>query len=461
MPPRPRRPPPPRPRPVVLDRFVPDFRGQILVPDNSSPNSREAAEARVKDPLWFLARQWETGEFESENGGRPVHFDVEWETSAVDHISLGGTRTALDPDTPLESAVEQEGADGSAAAWDSARLEYRFGLEAGAWNLDASEYEGRNLDWYHFNATLSSRRPRATTGRARVVPTTLYVDRMPHPRWWRFEEAGLASIDLALDPEPNALSMLLNEYLYLDANNWFLVPLEHSVGHLRRLRSTRAADTFGVTTDIAPIGAGEGGDDWGLFQIDGLGAAEEAGEFLFLPNVGGTVVEGDLLEEVRLIRDEEANLVWGVEESYFDPARGERVSRADETRPPAPAPITPVPDLVGAPRYRLAPALAPYWIPYLPALLRPSDAASAQIGLRRARADPLATGAHRQYRGRLLAESWRLNEEEIPRVGLRVQRRWRGAVDCTGEVHFWVGRRKDSGLREASAGLEFDRLEEP
>ena len=44
------------------------------------------------------------------------------------------------------------GPDGASAAWDPARLEYRFGLEVGTWDLDAGEYEGRDLDWFHFNA---------------------------------------------------------------------------------------------------------------------------------------------------------------------------------------------------------------------------------------------------------------------------------------------------------------------
>ena len=275
---------------------------------------------------------------------------------------------------------------------------HRFGLEAGAWNLDAGEYEGRNLDWYRFNATSSSRRPRATTGRARVVPTTLYVERMPHPRWWRFEEAGLASIDPGTDSEPNVLSMLLNEYLYLDANNWFLVPLEHpwdtcAVYAARgrrtpsesRRTSRRSARERAVTT----------GGSFGSTDSDPW---RKPASSSFLPNVGGSVVEGDLLEEVRLgHRDREADLVWGVEESYLDPSTGERVTRADETRPPAPAPITPVPDLVGAPRYRLATPLAQTGFH---TCLTCSARAPRHQRADRAPArpyDPLATGAQRQY----------------------------------------------------------------
>ena len=42
---------------------------QQLYATNVSVNMGEALEARIKDPLWFLARQWQTGEFEAENGG--------------------------------------------------------------------------------------------------------------------------------------------------------------------------------------------------------------------------------------------------------------------------------------------------------------------------------------------------------------------------------------------------------
>lgn len=451
--------PPRQPILPIRDRFVLAESAQILLPDNVTPNPREAAEARVKDPLWFLARQWETGEFEAENGGRPVHVDLEWESYPVEKLTVAGTATTLNPDVPLDTVVEQEAPDGSAAAWDISRLEYRFGLQVGSWDFEAAEYEGRELDWHLFEAKPARRRRAGTVSRARVVPTTLHVERMPHPRWWRFEESGVTSIDPALDPEPNVLSMLLNEYLYLDANNWFVVPLEHAVGHLRQMLAVRAVDTFGVTTDVEPLGAREGGDSWALFRVDGLGGARDAGAFLFLPNVGTTVVEGDLLEEVRFIRDEEANLVWAVEESVYDVARGERVNRADEPRAPAPGPITPTGGLAGAPRYRLATPLAPHWIPYVPALLQPPGV-SPEIILRRGRTDPAATGTNRQYQGRLIGESWRIQEEEVPRVGLRVQRRRRSVRDCTGAVHVWVGRRKDTNQREASAGLEFDFLEE-
>ena len=32
----------------------------------------EAVHARVYDPLWMLARQWQTGEFQGEDTGTPV-----------------------------------------------------------------------------------------------------------------------------------------------------------------------------------------------------------------------------------------------------------------------------------------------------------------------------------------------------------------------------------------------------
>ena len=93
------------------------------------------------------------------------------------------------------------------------------------WNLHAEEYHGRGLDWYHFDAETPRRLGRRTAGepagRARAPPFA----GMPHPRWWRFEESS-AFLEDATDPEPNLLSTLIPEFLYIDANNWFTIPLE-------------------------------------------------------------------------------------------------------------------------------------------------------------------------------------------------------------------------------------------
>jgi hypothetical protein len=52
-----------------------------------------------------------------------------------------------------------------------------------------------------------------------------------------------------------------------------------------------------------------------------------------------------------------------------------------------------------------------------------------------------------------------LHEEEIPRAGIRVVRRFQSARDPSGRLHTWVGRRKGPGRGDGSSGLDFDVLE--
>lgn len=183
---------------------------------------------------------------------------------------------------------------------------------------------------------------------------------------------------------------------------------------------------------------------------------------LFVPNVGAGVIDGEVIEEVAFVRDEDANQVWAVEKYYFDEAAATRRNRADEFGVASTAER----DVFGltdgmkhAPSYRLKANVAGYWIPYVPRLIGGQGPANDQMYLRRARSLEGASRANPQYRGRLVAESWQLNEEEISRTGVRVQRLWRFARCSDGSERVWVGRRKDPTVREQTSGVEFDYLE--
>lgn len=69
-------------------------------------------EARIADPLWFLARQWQTGEFAGEDAASPVEAvaEVDWQPLSEVRLTLQGTPQVIDPTTgiPLEARVECE-----------------------------------------------------------------------------------------------------------------------------------------------------------------------------------------------------------------------------------------------------------------------------------------------------------------------------------------------------------------
>jgi hypothetical protein len=67
--------------------------------------------ARVHDPLWLLARQWQFGELEGEDAGSPVHVRVETSSAPLARFRAAGATSAqpYDPDrTPLEVLAEAE-----------------------------------------------------------------------------------------------------------------------------------------------------------------------------------------------------------------------------------------------------------------------------------------------------------------------------------------------------------------
>ncbi|MDQ6830120.1 MAG: hypothetical protein M3081_14785 [Gemmatimonadota bacterium] len=64
--------------------------------------------AEVRDPLWFLTRQWQYGEFEGEDAGSPIDARVAYTTAPLDRFVVGASNEAYDPTTPLEVTVARE-----------------------------------------------------------------------------------------------------------------------------------------------------------------------------------------------------------------------------------------------------------------------------------------------------------------------------------------------------------------
>lgn len=64
-------------------------------------------------------------------------------------------------------------------------------------------------------------------------------------------------------------------------------------------------------------------------------------------------------------------------------------------------------------------------------------------------------------RGRLLREAkspYFLEEEEIPRAGVYVERSWQRTRWLQGRTLIWVGRRKTAGRGEGGSNLAFDQI---
>ena len=79
-----------------------------LEPRPRDNDLRRSLAAEIRDPLWFLARQWQMGEFEGEDTGSLAYIQYSGSTTAMPRWVKQGTEVALDPGAPLEQQTLSE-----------------------------------------------------------------------------------------------------------------------------------------------------------------------------------------------------------------------------------------------------------------------------------------------------------------------------------------------------------------
>jgi len=141
-------------------------------------------QAATHDPLWLLARQWQTGEFVAEDAGTPVKARLRLERSPLARFRPGANETRAEPyrtDVPLEALVEREPVQ---RAGDPGR-DLRLAAEAGLYFLELLE---------HFKVTAAGRQ-------AYVAAPTLALSASPDDR----DRAGLRYLSLMAGRVPDGL----------------------------------------------------------------------------------------------------------------------------------------------------------------------------------------------------------------------------------------------------------------
>jgi hypothetical protein len=87
--------------------------GIRLEPGVRRVDSSEGLQARIRDPLWLLARQWQFGEFAADDAGSPARVDLDGESARLTRYRLGplvtGDATPFSAGSPpVETLVERE-----------------------------------------------------------------------------------------------------------------------------------------------------------------------------------------------------------------------------------------------------------------------------------------------------------------------------------------------------------------
>ena len=257
-------------------------------------------------------------------------------------------------------------------SWNPERMEYAFSVATrfrdGECVLTAPEYSEGHLDWYAFDSNPASigAAPRVSTEIMRTaIPSPVGFGGMPAARFWEFEDAQVDFGSVDAGPT-DLLRMLLVEFALAYGNDWFVIPVELDVGSLYQTRSVVITDTFGVRTLIKSSGeSGETNAGWRMFQHSSVKAGigrRPSRICSFYRHRCSRVWRVRPIEEVLFLRDEMANMAWGVErlvESVSEQPLN-RFEQQPSLPPPGPT------QTAGKLSYKLESEVPDYWIPLLP-----------------------------------------------------------------------------------------------
>lgn len=426
-------------------------------------------------------------------------------------------------DLALEPA-EPGAARGASPYWNPHRLEYGFGLRSNGvqpeLRLDAQEYTDGRLDWHSFTVSAGVAPPGAPVlGNAPIdfrpkrppMPTVARYPGMPADRYWEFEDGkinfgrmGAAKSDLA--------RLAVMEYALVFGNDWFVLPVTLPVNALYKVERFNITDNFGITVPIPP-GANLDGSQWTMFEMSTRPSPQlpraRLDDCIYLcPALHSR--EGPPLEQVSLMRDEMANLVWAIEKKVQGTSGEPLDRRFESTRLSTQQSLLPSlgaqPVPGAAPlKYTLQTPVAAHWIPFLPVKREGASALDWSIQLQRGvvvqhylvDGQRLAEPRNAQYaaviarlrntpfvepkpeqaglqgfmfhpRGEILratpadaaslltTDFLRIEDEEVPRDGVVVQRAFNYARDANGRGLLWIGRSKKTARGEGASGLRFD-----
>ena len=381
--------------------------------------------------------------------------------------------------------------------WIPERTEYAFSIAAPGPDaetvLAAGELDTGELDWPDFDLLASSVATAAASqvslgavpadvpgGDASVViaglPAPVTFRGMPNRAWWGFEDAAIDFGSITAPVESVTTSVLV-EFAMCYGNDHFIVPIRLPIGSVLRVDSLVVTDTFGEVLQVRSVADVDGvAGSFRLFEhavpvpADGTLARDPL--FLLFPTAG-EVLYGPALEEVHFVRDEAAELVWGIEETALGPDGVPADRTADALAHFLPLVPTPADGTTPPARtYVLRSDVEANWFPFLLSY-PPSTPAGPAPATQLAMADvpPLAVGQPAPLPwGRILAPfapvvpaaggpaqpGVLMPLEEITRVGTQVVRAWRYARWTDGKQLSWVGRRARPGRGPGASGLSFD-----
>lgn len=411
-----------------------------------------------------------------------------------------------------------DGGNESKDCWNIRKLGYETEVTQGKNCYVAEDYDSGKLSWYSFDKKgaddLSSKSSEIKM--LSYIPTPANIPGAPASRLWEFEERCVNMGEYE-NPYNFIGSVAMMQYITMFSNDWMITPLETETGTVLDVEGIMVKDSFGdrhfiskraqeldklqfkleypKTHPKSPISNVDKDfeklsytDRWDMFSCsyDDAYAKQNftTSRGLFFPPTVLRCEESRPIEEVQFLRDEMANMVWGVETTLNNKCGGTMdgktlsdsvLSEVDETNLAVAGSKEPITKDDEAEYSLLIQNRVPMnWIPFLPEQIPGS---CREIAFRRATMpifynDGNENSVYKKVRPStsLLAAKrdenkcvipLYINEEELASCGVKVVKTAQRTRWFLGKSFNWVGNREIISEYQANSGLMFDELISP
>lgn len=461
---------------------------------------------------------------------------------AFDGVALYGDLSSGKATAPLAEeyckwfekryAVSGQDAKSSVSSkWNNRSMGYDASMGISQGSLESKDYHGGRLTWYSFDAAVDNRNeiiggilralvnrksalpaPQAENASEEIyaLPTLASYPGAPSKRLWQFEDHKVY-LGNSSEKEQAQGNIILMQYASMYSNDWMLVPLQTRLGRYIEVEELKVWDTFGGKPRTV-----KGSDNtlysdktWGMFNISPSSPSDKASlKGLLMPPVFADTLEGKPVEEVQFLRDEMANMVWGVEtvlpdgtgktldaqeysqgvadyikeynekqyeSKLYQQTNGRLTVAKKSLREEIEVDSTRLHDY----KYTIQSKVPLNWIPFLPQRFNDPEGSNRETILRRGKMpcfvyDPSKTASDHLLAVRPVSSLIRtemkedgnrkkevpfyVNEEEVLQTGIKIVKNYQRARWFDGKVFYWMGTSRQLSKMDANSGLVFDKL---
>ncbi|WP_290949524.1 hypothetical protein [Fibrobacter sp.] len=382
--------------------------------------------------------------------------------------------------------------------WSTEKLGYEVGMKLdntkNSLTYSTECYDSGTLSWYSFDGSGELPKPlESETKEWTTIPTPATFPGAPAQRLWEFEDRKV-QMGNSVPDERFISAATMMQYVSMYGNDWMISPIEVETGTVINVKQIEVIDTFGEPRVIDK--SAEDIDNnkintppinrWSLFGTTKPDAYKNddfsINKGLVCPPTVLRCEESAPIEEVQFLRDEMANMVWGVENKINDGCGGTMDGKTlsdavfeDVDRHNALENSNTSEKAKNDAKYSLLiqNRVPLNWIPFIPE--QKSD--KCNIFMRRAKMpifyknedptkDPyLPTRPSTQLLGAKGAgvsdneyKPFRIDEDQFGGYGFKVTKTAQRTRWFNGESFCWLGNRKTISEYQANSGLLFDEL---